>query len=361
MKLTIILNFKNSNNFIIKLKPHIKKITDNYEILQSNNLKDALTKAKGDFILTLDKSTPKDLSFIQKLWENKSDITVLSRINKLSKNYIINKISSKILQLPIKDVHSNIRIYKNIFKNINLDNKSNLQLQTLVKACFEGYKIKEIKIKDKKYNLKLNNYFKSLKILRRIRNSVNSADYDYRAYYSKFPLQGSWHRKRYNIIMNFLDNKKNILDLGCGGSKIIQDLKYAIGLDLAMNKLRFIKQKKQLLIRGDATNLPFKSSSFKTIICSEIIEHIKDGNKLLDEICRVLKKDGILILGTPDYNKITWNILEKTHNLFFKDLGHVHIRKYTFNSLNKLLKEKGFKIIGYKYIFNSELIIKAKK
>lgn len=52
---------------------------------------------------------------------------------------------------------------------------------------------------------------------------------------------------------------------------------------------------------GSITNLPFADRTFDLIICSEVIEHIKDDTKAASELLRVIKPGGILIVSTP-YN-----------------------------------------------------------
>jgi ubiquinone/menaquinone biosynthesis C-methylase UbiE len=52
-------------------------------------------------------------------------------------------------------------------------------------------------------------------------------------------------------------------------------------------------------IQGDALNIPLKGNSVDFIFCSSLIEHIQDQNKLVSEIKRVLKPDGICYLSFP--------------------------------------------------------------
>ncbi len=61
-------------------------------------------------------------------------------------------------------------------------------------------------------------------------------------------------------------------------------------------------------IIGDITKLNFKNNTFDLIICNHVLEHIIDDRTAMNEIYRILKKDGIGILQVPiDKN------LEKTY------------------------------------------------
>ena len=50
------------------------------------------------------------------------------------------------------------------------------------------------------------------------------------------------------------------------------------------------------MINADATRLPFKDSSFKTVICSEVLEHIRDDKRLINAIYRILDNDLYVLL-----------------------------------------------------------------
>jgi SAM-dependent methyltransferase len=47
--------------------------------------------------------------------------------------------------------------------------------------------------------------------------------------------------------------------------------------------------------------LPFESGSFDSVLLSDVLEHIRKPEKLITEIYRILKKDGVLIMNVPYY------------------------------------------------------------
>src|SRR3989344_1479339 len=57
---------------------------------------------------------------------------------------------------------------------------------------------------------------------------------------------------------------------------------------------------------ADLCSLPFKKESFDEIICSDVLEHIKNDEEALFELARVLKKEGVLLITGPyrSQNKI---------------------------------------------------------
>lgn len=351
-----------------------------------NALKEGFEITQGDYILTMDVDLSHEPKWITSLWKNRelADILIASRFIKGGKtdtslfrkilSLILNKTFALVLTTPFKDLSCGYRLYKkDVIKEIKiLGSDFNVLQEILTRAYSSGFIIKEIPVyvkkrREGKSKLRLFkfgiSYLKSLFRLWKLRNSIESADYDSMAYYSKFPLQRYWHRKRYKIIMNFINNEKNILDIGCGTSKIIQNLPTAIALDLRFNRLRFLKRTNKYLINGDVNYLPFKDKSFKVVIFSNVLEHLENDNKALKEINRVLQNDSILILNTPDYGTLMWRIIEFFYTKIISEGGHCHEHrnKYNYNKLQDRLLKDGFKVIDHKYIFGSELSVKCIK
>jgi ubiquinone/menaquinone biosynthesis C-methylase UbiE len=83
------------------------------------------------------------------------------------------------------------------------------------------------------------------------------------------------------------ENSK-ILDIGSGGRKISDRI---INVDVELyNNVNVI---------GDAHNLPFLNNVFDMIIITAVLEHVKQPEKVIDEIWRCLKKNGIVYAEVP--------------------------------------------------------------
>ena len=52
-------------------------------------------------------------------------------------------------------------------------------------------------------------------------------------------------------------------------------------------------------IVADAAALPFKDGSFDAVVIQAVLEHVENAPKVVSEICRVLKADGIVYSETP--------------------------------------------------------------
>jgi ubiquinone/menaquinone biosynthesis C-methylase UbiE len=204
-------------------------------------------------------------------------------------------------------------------------------------------------------------YLSSLFKFWKIRNSMESADYEERAFNSRIWFQKYWQRKRYFYILDYCQDLERILDVGCGSSQLLEGLPQSIGCDIKMNRLRYKRCPFRTLVQGSVFDLPFKDNIFDATILSQLIEHLPSDPKVLDEPVRVTKKGGIIVIGTPDY-ATHWVTIEKfykaIHPRGFEDR---HITKYTQKTLLNEMEKRGCKYIEHKYIFGAEIIIKFEK
>lgn len=180
------------------------------------------------------------------------------------------------------------------------------------------------------------------------------------------PLIRYIENKRISSIIKFLKLKGSdkVLEIGCGGGHILEriDKGEITGLDLSnyaltLAKERLSNKKNIKLIKGNAQNLPFKNK-FDKLICTEVLEHVQDPEKVISEIQRISKKDSIIAISIPNEKLI--NSLKKIFiklklfKLLFKNVSekmdeewHLHI--FDLNSFKKIIKNK-LKIIKIKKI-----------
>ena len=153
-----------------------------------------------------------------------------------------------------------------------------------------------------------------------------------------------------------------ILDLGCGNGRHVNGL-YAAGFrkitaldadkaQIAEAKMRLgelqaslpkrrIKQEVRFVV-GDGTQLAFPKNSFGAVVCSEVLEHVPDYYRVLDEMARVLAPRGQLGVSVPRRwpETLCW-WLDKTY-------GHApggHIRIFRRRELIADIEARGFALI----------------
>src|SRR6266516_6051110 len=92
---------------------------------------------------------------------------------------------------------------------------------------------------------------------------------------------------------------------------------------------------------GDATAVPFADGCFDRVIAAEILEHILDDQRAMNELARVLKPGGQAAVTVPSFlpERICWAMSEDYHNT---PGGHVRI--YTRVELEAKLKRSGLTV-----------------
>jgi GT2 family glycosyltransferase/ubiquinone/menaquinone biosynthesis C-methylase UbiE/glycosyltransferase involved in cell wall biosynthesis len=154
------------------------------------------------------------------------------------------------------------------------------------------------------------------------------------------------HYHRYALAIDLVRNK-TVLDLACGdgyGSFLLS--KHAVsvlGVDISSDVIlnaqnKYANQTKNLQFQqGSASKLTLQDSFFDVVVSYETIEHLYEQSEMLEEIHRVLKPDGILIISSP--NKPVYSKNGDYQN-------HFHVKELDFAELDELLK-KQFKAIEY--------------
>ncbi len=117
-------------------------------------------------------------------------------------------------------------------------------------------------------------------------------------------------KDKYKQVSKALRDSKNdaVLDIGCSSGYYLDVIggrnSLTIGIDISPWVLRKAKDLRShcdfILSDIDSCSLPFKDGSFDIVFASEIIEHLQYPSKFMQEIFRVVKQDGILLLTTPN-------------------------------------------------------------
>jgi ubiquinone/menaquinone biosynthesis C-methylase UbiE len=157
-------------------------------------------------------------------------------------------------------------------------------------------------------------------------------------------------------IFKKIPGDKKILDVGCGSGSVSlffsNEGHSVTGIDFSRNSLLKAKDKGlKSLINGDSENLPIKSGIFDIVFCGDLLEHLINPELCLEEVKRVLNKQGFLIFSVPNTGFFGARLLYLfTGQIFNVEASQNppwkwhHIRFYNIKILKSLLGEFNFSI-----------------
>jgi len=129
------------------------------------------------------------------------------------------------------------------------------------------------------------------------------------------------------------------VDIGSGNSPykkiILPNVDEYIAVDKSNIHKHMFQTSKEKFIDADIKDLPFDNNSIDTVILTQVLEHIDDPYKAMDEVKRVIKKDGILILSVP--------FIYQAHAVPY---DYFRFSEY---GLKKLLKDYDYEILEFHY------------
>ena len=172
---------------------------------------------------------------------------------------------------------------------------------------------------------------------------------------------------RFRIIREMLPRTGRLLEVGSWDNRAINYYKEKFvgktyGIDISPKVLEstapYFDEVKVCDLNRD--RIPYDNESFDIIICSEVIEHIYDTDRLLMNIHNVLKSDGQLIISTPNLSSFFNRIFivlgfqplytevscrPNTYGNKFRNNALIpagHIRNFTYGAFRDIVTQCGF-------------------
>ena len=112
-----------------------------------------------------------------------------------------------------------------------------------------------------------------------------------------------WNEIRGRKVLEMLkpEASDSILEIGCNTGWLVRKLmdysKDVVGIDVNSAGIEIANM--QNLMCMDAANMGFSDKSFDKIVCLHTIEHVQEINQMFEEMSRVLKPSGIILLIYP--------------------------------------------------------------
>lgn len=157
---------------------------------------------------------------------------------------------------------------------------------------------------------------------------------------------------------------RRTLDIGCGQSPSAEGFPNRVGIDVVPAT--------GVHVLADAHTLPFASCSFEQIICSEVLEHLVDPQRAVQEMARVLVDEGHLVLTVPfvypvhesphDYQRLTSYGLSRLFCQFFEidEIKELFTEEQTLAILLQRIafQRRDSPLMHYAYLFLAHIVFR---
>lgn len=152
-----------------------------------------------------------------------------------------------------------------------------------------------------------------------------------------------WFKARERIIVNYIKELVNknklplenlkILNVGCGpgrSSEYLSEFGKVTSIEYDEFCCEFAKEQTGLdIINGSITELPFEDNTFDLVCAFDVIEHVEDDQLAVNELKRVTKKEGLVLITVPAFMSL-WS-----HH----DVINHHFKRYKENEIKALFKK----------------------
>lgn len=159
------------------------------------------------------------------------------------------------------------------------------------------------------------------------------------------------------VIKELRNISGNILDIGIGYGYLEELIikhklqLYLYGIDISSYAVSLARKKYKGIFKvANICKIPFRSNYFDCVVALDVLEHIFKNKlpRVLLEVKKVLKKDGIFIVSVPV-------------NESDKDkLANGHLRQYTADLIKAEIESSGFSVykLKYLYAFKNNILLK---
>jgi len=158
-------------------------------------------------------------------------------------------------------------------------------------------------------------------------------------------------REHYSLYLQLLDSipgeKRRILDIGCGPGFFLKATEErgwkGEGVEISEAAVQYAREIVGVKVHhGQLQDIPFSPGSFNVIVLLDAIEHLFNPLETIEHCYRLLRKDGVLVLNTPDYNSLSRFILRKDWAVLSPA---EHLYNFTQRTLCLMLRKAEFNFV----------------
>ncbi len=156
---------------------------------------------------------------------------------------------------------------------------------------------------------------------------------DYEEQYSKYQVHFLGDKPGFIDCIDVDLNHKKVVDLGCGGGINSYYIKekyphsHVVPIDLSLIRCLKCRENAQTTpVKADILKIPLRDASVDFVVCTMVIEHVPEDNVLVEEISRILKNGGTLVMTSVIKGKYAWYFRKNKDRT--PVLDPTHVREY---------------------------------
>ena len=144
---------------------------------------------------------------------------------------------------------------------------------------------------------------------------------------------------------------KTVFEVGAGNGRHLLELRAlgwkVAGCELSESGVSAARAMGLAVDRGSLETGGYPSASFDVLYLDQVFEHVSDPRGFLKEAGRVLKPDGLLVIGVPNAEALSYHLFGKWWGLLALPF---HLFQYSRHTLRLLLETSGFDVVRFRYV-----------
>ena len=281
-------------------------------------------------------------------------------------NKILTYFENAALGMRLTEFHSGYRAYSlHALRQIELGKMTDVfhfDTQIIVKLQHQGFRIKEVPIPTY-YGDELC-YVDGLKYARDVFLSVIRYERtrrglarhpEFEEYFVHYPIKTSRYSS-HDYFARWVGTKRDVLDLGCGegffAERLARNHNRVVGADLLEKPQRgsaFDDYIQADLAHGLSEIIPrVGSRRFDCVLLQDVLEHVPQPKRILDDCRQVLQPRGELLVSLPNVANITVRLALLFGRFDYAERGildRTHLRFFTRKSARRAMEEAGYEIV----------------
>ncbi len=181
--------------------------------------------------------------------------------------------------------------------------------------------------------------------------------FNYREWLKKISLEGYYNSKNifkkllaWLLVRNFMivvpkERKGKLLDIGCGSGEFLDQMRSfgweVYGVEISPEAAGIGNKRGLNVFCGELEGADFPENYFDAVVLSQTLEHVYSPGSYLKHIYRLLKPEGLLIIGVPNVGSLETQIFGRCCHAL--DVPR-HLYFFTVTSLRRYLEKYGFEV-----------------